>query len=110
MPHIRTLAVFALALATFNGNVVDLTTGQSMPGVSVSLAGPSTASAKADKAGRVAFKSLRPGDYTITVQSDDVPPQAFHLTLKSGQTIVIDLKVCSATLDYHCGGPAPGPG
>jgi len=110
MPHIRILLSLALAFATFSGHIVDLTTGQSMPGVKVTLSGPSTAAATADKSGRVAFKSLKPGAYSIRVESDDVPPQVFTLTLKGNQTTVIDLKVCSTTLDYHCAAPGGGGG
>jgi predicted RNA methylase len=110
MRYTSTFVALALAFATLSGHVVDLTTGQSMPGVTVQMQGPTTATATSDKTGHVAFKSLKPGDYTIQIQSNDVPAQQFKLTLKSGQTTVIDLKVCSTTLDYHCGTPGGGGG
>jgi hypothetical protein len=108
--HIRSLTLIALALVTFSGRLVDATTGQPMPKVAITVTGPSRAAAKTDARGRFTLKGLKPGAYTLQAQSDDVPAQAFHVTMKPGSTTVMTMKVCSMTLDYHCGTPDGGGG
>ncbi len=106
--HIRSLGCVALVFATFSGHVVDVTTGQPMPGVHIHLAGAATSDVTTDAAGRFVIRRLRPGGYTISVESDDVPEQDFPVKLVANRITVLDLKVCSTTLDYHCGGPGGG--
>lgn len=110
IPYIRTFLTLALAFATFSTQLTDRTTGQIMPGVNVSLDGPSRAHGKTNARGVVTIKNLKPGSYTVTVESKDVPTQTLHVTLHRGTTTDIPIKVCSMTLDYSCGMPGGGGG
>lgn len=103
--YTRTVAALALALATFSGRLVDQTTGQPLTHVHVHAAGPSTGEATSDAHGRFTLRKLRPGAYTIVVQSDDVPQQTFHVTLSGNRVTALTMKACSTTLDYHCAAP-----
>jgi hypothetical protein len=105
MPYTRTALSLALIFTALFGTLQDKTTGQPLPNVSVA-AGHATATT--DAHGRFVLK-LAPGSYTLTVESNDVPPQAFAVRAKPGRTNVT-LKACSTTLDYHCAGPGGGPG
>lgn len=102
----KALAMLALALVTFWGTLLDKTTNQPLTGVRVSASGQSTARASTDSRGKFTLVNLRPGQYTITVQSKDVPPQNFDYKITKGTTQTI--KACSTTLDYHCGSPGGG--
>lgn len=104
--YIRTFAALAFALATFSGRLVDQTTGQPLVNVHVHAAGPSSRDAESDASGRFTIKGLRPGRYTVVVQSDDVPQQTFHVTLAGNRITALTMKACSTTLDYHCDTPA----
>lgn len=106
--YIRTIGGFVLALVTFSGTLLDQTTNQPLTGVRVSASGPSAAHASTDARGYFRLSDLKPGQYTIIVQSKDVPQQSFSykITRNMAQTI----KACSTTLDYHCGTPGGGPG
>jgi Carboxypeptidase regulatory-like domain len=94
--------VAALALAVLAGTISDRTTGQPMPGVTVTL-GAVHATSKADGSYRLA--GVKPGHATLTVSSDDVPPQHLPVTIGTAATSRADLRVCSTTLDYNCGIP-----
>jgi hypothetical protein len=98
----------ALALVTFWGTLLDQTTHQPLTLVRVHATGPSSSRTTTDTRGRFTLTNLRPGQYTITVQSNDVPRQSFDfkITRSTSQTI----KACSTTLDYHCNGGGGGPG
>jgi hypothetical protein len=104
--YIRGLTGVALALVTFWGTLVDKTTNQPLTLVRVHATGPSSSRTTTDTRGKFTLSNLRPGDYTITVQSNDVPQQSFpfRITRSTTQTI----KACSTTLDYHCAGPGGG--
>jgi hypothetical protein len=54
--------------------------------------------------GTFRLRGVRPGTATLTVQSNDVPPQRFSIRVRSTTTHA-DLVVCSTTLDYSCGQP-----
>ncbi len=108
--HTRAALTVALVLSVFAGRLVDTTTGQPLPGVSIRLAGPSSASVTSDRLGRFRIKALKPGSYTVKMQSQDVPQQQIGVTLRANTTTVLDIKICSTTLDYHCGGAAGGAG
>jgi hypothetical protein len=108
--HIRAAFSLALALAVFAGRLLDTTTGQPLPGVTVQLSGPSTASVTSDRLGRFTIKSLKAGTYTVTMQSKDVPQQRINVDLHANTTTVLDIKICSSTLDYHCGDGGGGSG
>jgi hypothetical protein len=110
---IRSACTFALVLVTFAGTLLDRTTGQPLARVHVHAAGPSSADAVTDGHGRFTLNSLKPGAYTVTVESNDVPQQQFSVKLVQNRTTVLTMKACSTTLDYHCAGPGssgPGPG
>jgi hypothetical protein len=102
----KAFAMLALALVTFWGTLLDKTTNQPLTSVRVSASGPSTARGSTDSRGKFTLTNLRPGQYTITVQSKDVPPQSFDYKITKGTTQTI--KACSTTLDYHCGSPGGG--
>lgn len=104
----KTFATLALALVTFWGTLLDQTTNQPLTGVRVNAGGPSSARASTDSRGKFTLSNLKPGHYTITVQSKDVPQQSFDYKITKSTTQTI--KACSTTLDYHCGSPGGGPG
>lgn len=108
--YTRLLASVVLALATFSGTLIDKTTGQPLTKVHVHAAGPSTGDATTDVHGRFTLKNLAPGSYTVNIESNDVPPQTFKVTLAGNRITVMTMKACSTTLDYHCAAPGGGPG
>jgi len=108
--YTRSLASLALVLATFSGQLLDRTTGQPLVHVQVHLSGPSTGDATSNAHGRFTLSQLKPGSYTIDVESNDVPQQSFHTTLAAGRTTTLTIKACSTTLDYHCDAPSDGGG
>jgi hypothetical protein len=90
-----------LMFAVLIGTISDRTTGQPMPGVTISLGAAHTTS-HAD--GTYKLAGLKPGHATVSVSSDDVPPQRLPVTVGPA-TSRADLRVCSTTLDYNCGIP-----
>ncbi len=108
MAHIRTFATFALVVTAFTGRVLDEGNGRVLDGVHVRAEGPTTSEATTDRGGRFALSNLKPGPYTVTAESDDVPMQAFHVTLPAAHTTSLDMKVCSTRYDAHCGPPPRG--
>jgi hypothetical protein len=88
----------AFAAAVVFGQVRDLTTGQPLPSVTVSIGSHHTVS---DAHGRYRLTGIPVGTQDITAQSDDVPLHRESVTVGSSQTKV-DLQVCSTTLDYGC--------
>lgn len=100
----RISATLALVLIVLSGRVLDRTTGQPLPGVRVSAS--SGSSATSDAAGRYVLIGLHGPTVTLTLESDDVPPQRIDVRLKAPRTSR-DLRACSTTLDYRCGAPAP---
>jgi hypothetical protein len=98
---IRPSLTLCLMFAVLIGTLSDRTTGQPMPGVAISL-GSAHTTTHAD--GTYKLTGLKPGRASVTVSSDDVPPQ--HLPVNVGPaTSRADLRVCSTTLDYNCGIP-----
>ena len=98
-PHSSLVASWMFAVLI--GTVADRTTGQPLPGVHVSL-GAAHATSRAD--GTFRLNGVKPGAATLTVSSDDVPPQ--HIAVKVGPaTSHVALRICSTTLDYNCGPP-----
>jgi hypothetical protein len=99
--HARSSLIAVWALAVLVGNLGDRTTGQPLAGVVVTL-GSAHATSHAD--GSFRLTGLKPGRATLSVSSDDVPPQQFPVTVGASTTRV-NLRVCSTTLDYNCGPP-----
>lgn len=100
-----TAAASSAALAVLVGHVTDKTTGQPLPGVTITI-GPHHATTDAHGAYRLT--GLAPGHYTMSAGSKDVPPQNKSVDVKQSiQTMTLDLVLCSTTLDYSC---AAGPG
>lgn len=99
--HARSSLIGVWALAVLVGNLGDRTTGQPLAGVAVML-GNAHATSHAD--GSFRLTGLKPGRATLSVSSDDVPPQRFPVTVGT-TTTHINLRVCSTTLDYNCGPP-----
>jgi hypothetical protein len=91
----------ALMFAVLLGTISDRTTGQPMAGVDVSL-GSVHATSRSD--GSYKLAGVKPGHATLTVSSDDVPPQHLPVTIGPAASRA-DLRVCSTTLDYNCGIP-----
>ena len=93
-------SIFAtLTLAVLLGTITDRTTGQPLSGVLVTVG---AAHATSHDDGSYKLSGVAPGRVTLSVSSDDVPPQRFPVTAGASTTRV-DLRVCSTTLDYNCG-------
>lgn len=93
------LRAAGLLAAVLIGTVSDRTTGQPLPGVSVSI-GSVHAVTRAD--GSFKLAGLKAGRTTLHAESDDVPPQHFAVTVGKA-SLRANLRVCSTTLDYNCG-------
>ena len=106
--YVRAFTIFALVLATFSGRVIDEGNLRALDGVRVQIDGPSSAEATTDKTGHVTLTNLKPGPYTITTDSQQVPVQQFHITLVNNRTTVMEMRVCSTRYDAHCGPPPRG--
>jgi protocatechuate 3,4-dioxygenase beta subunit len=91
----------SLALAVLLGTITDRTTGQPLSGVLVTVG---SVHATSHDDGSYKLSGVAPGRLTLSVSSDDVPPQHFRVTVGSSTTRA-DLRVCSTTLDYNCGVP-----
>lgn len=94
------LMAIALAVATVSGQILDRTTGQPLPGVTVAVGSRHTAT---NDRGAYVLHAVPPGSQILTVRSNDVPPQHFRLTVKAPATH-FNTRVCSMTLDYNCSG------
>jgi carboxypeptidase family protein len=90
----------AAAIVVLSGHVTDRTTGQALPGVTIRSGAAHTVSA----ASGLYRLRLSPGFHTLTASSHDVPPQKFSVTVRAAGSRY-DFKVCSTTLDFHCGTP-----
>jgi hypothetical protein len=97
-----------LALTVLVGKIVDRTTGQPLTGVDVSAGGGAKiVPARTDDAGRYTLRGLAPGKYTLSVSSDDVPPQTFDVKVRAGKSQQFNITACSTTLDYSCAAALP---
>ena len=97
-----------LALVVLTGRVVDRTTGQPLTAVEVAAkGGVAAAPAKTNDDGHYTLRNLAPGHYTITVSSDDVPPQSFEVVVGAAKTQHFNITACSTTLDYSCAAAVP---
>lgn len=95
-----------VALPVLIGHVTDATTGQPLPNVTIAIG---THRATTDARGAYKLTGLTPGRYTLSASSDDVPPQKRSVVVKQQSApTVLDLVLCSTTLDYGCGGSGPG--
>lgn len=97
----RSCLLTTWAFAVLIGSLADRTTGQPLAGIRVALG---TAQAVSHADGSFRLKGLKPGRSTLSVSSDDVPPQHFSVTI-GHTTSHVALRVCSTTLDYNCGPP-----
>jgi hypothetical protein len=98
-----------LAMTILVGHIVDRTTGQPLTGVDISLAGGTAkvAPTKSSDAGTFTLRGLAPGTYSLTVSSDDVPPQTFSVVVKAAKQQRFEITACSTTLDYSCAAALP---
>jgi hypothetical protein len=97
-----------LALTVLSGQIVDKTTGQPLAGVDVSVAGNTKiAPARSNETGRYTLRGLSHGRVTLSVSSDDVPPQTFAVVIGGGPTQHFTITACSTTLDYSCAAALP---
>ncbi|MGH7708874.1 MAG: carboxypeptidase-like regulatory domain-containing protein [Vulcanimicrobiaceae bacterium] len=101
-----------IAFAVVFGSIADRTTGQPLTGVHVTATGANhrTIRAVSNAAGHYVLRGVAPGAYSVTVSSDDVPPQRFSVNVGKAPKQRFDMTACSTTLDYGCGGPAPSGG
>jgi hypothetical protein len=110
-PHLnetskRWLALLAMTILA--GQIVDRTTGQPLTGVDVRLAGgANVAPARTNDAGQFTLRGVPPGHHTLTVTSDDVPPQTFDVVVKAAKLQHLNITACSTTLDYSCAAATP---
>jgi hypothetical protein len=101
-------ALALLALTVVAGHIVDRTTGQPLTGVEISAKGGATvAPARTNDTGGYTLRGLTPGHYTLTVSSDDVPPQPFEVVVRGAKTQRFNMTACSTTLDYSCAAVTP---
>lgn len=99
------VAASFFAMALLYGRVTDRTTGQPLVHVTVT-AGSRHGVTGSD--GTYRIEGLKPGNYTLTLQSNDVPPQQASVTVRKGAPKTkANLTACSTTLDYACH-PSPG--
>ena len=98
----RSMPLAALAVAVLTGHLTDRTTGQPLTGVTVVASGARGAKGMTNDDGAYTLRGLPPGKYRITVQSDDVPPQTFAITVGKAAKQLRDFIACSTTLDYSC--------
>jgi protocatechuate 3,4-dioxygenase beta subunit len=104
----RLRSILLIAVTIVTGQIVDRTTGQPLTGVDVGVAGgPKVAPARTNDAGKYTLHGVAPGKYTLTLSSDDVPPQTFTLVVKAAKTQQFNLTACSTTLDYSCAAAQP---
>ena len=90
--------------------LTDATTGQPLPGVSVTAVhGSQRHTAGTDRNGKFRLQ-LPAGTYTMTWQSSDVPAGRSTGVRVHDDTTTFNIKACSTTLDYNCGNAAPGSG
>lgn len=106
MKLLEVSAAAAFALAVLVGHVTDATTGQPLANVTIGIGSQHTST---DKRGAYRLSGLKPGQYTLSARSMDVPPQRRSVIIKqnTAQT-TLDLVLCSTTLDYNCAGAGPG--
>jgi protocatechuate 3,4-dioxygenase beta subunit len=99
-------AATTLMLAVLVGRVTDATTGQPLAGVTIAIGSRHTST---DERGGYRLTGLKPGRYILSASSKDVPPQHRSVVVKqhSVQTM-LDLTLCSTTLDYSCAAAGPG--
>jgi protocatechuate 3,4-dioxygenase beta subunit len=102
---IAPLASIALAVTVLTGQVTDKTTGQPLPGVQVLLTahGKKAGSGYTNADGHYRIRKLTAGTYDVTLSSDDVPTQAFHVRIGTKPAQTANVVACSITLDYSCG-------
>ncbi len=95
----------AFVLAVLAGHVTDATTGQPLANVTIVIG---SRHASTDKHGAYRLTGLKPGHYTLSASSEDVPPQQRSAVVKDSAQTTLDLVLCSTTLDYSCAGAGPG--
>jgi protocatechuate 3,4-dioxygenase beta subunit len=95
----------AFVLAVLVGHVTDATTGQPLANVTIAIGSQHTST---DKHGTYRLIGLKPGRYTLSASSNDVPPQQRSAVVKGNAQTTLDLVLCSTTLDYSCAGAGPG--
>jgi protocatechuate 3,4-dioxygenase beta subunit len=94
-----------LILALLVGHVTDATTGQPLANVTIAIGSQHTTT---NKHGAYRLTGLKPGRYTLSASSNDVPPQQRSAVVKDSAQTTLDLVLCSTTLDYSCAGAGPG--
>ncbi|HKE37967.1 MAG TPA: carboxypeptidase regulatory-like domain-containing protein [Candidatus Baltobacteraceae bacterium] len=103
---IAAMQIGALVVAVLVGHVTDATTGQPLTNVTIAIGSHHTTT---DAHGAYRLTGLTPGRYTMSAGSDDVPQQQRSVVVKQQSApTVLNLVLCSTTLDYGCGGAGPG--
>ncbi len=91
----------AIAFVVLVGRITDRTTGQSLARLTVTLTGPSHASARTGPDGRYRLLRLRPGIYRLTIRGKGVPTVRTSIRLE-GRRVTKNFVVCNIALDYSC--------
>jgi hypothetical protein len=98
--------VVTLALAVLVGHVIDATTRQPLANVTIAIGSEQTTT---DAHGAYRLTGLKPGNYTLSASSKDVPLQRHSVVIgQHSAATTLDLVLCSTTLDYSCAGAGPG--
>lgn len=88
-----------IAPGTINGTVIDQR-GNTLPGVTVQLTGPTALRQHTDSTGAFSFQSLRTGDFVLTITHIGYQPHTERLHLRAdGLTVVIELMPEPTTLE-----------
>ncbi len=81
---------------TLRGKVKDLETGETLPGASVLIVGTYKV-ATSDFDGNYAIKDIKPGDYSIKIQSMGYGTKVFNdITINPSKSTVLDVKLSTA--------------
>jgi outer membrane receptor protein involved in Fe transport len=81
---------------TLRGKVKDLETGETLPGASVLIVGTYKV-ATTDFDGNYAIKEIKPGDYSIKIQSMGYGTKVFNdITINPSKSTVLDVKLSTA--------------
>jgi hypothetical protein len=99
----RLAPVASLLLVMLIGRVTDRTTGQPLPGVEVLVTGKQSVHTYTRADGTYRLQPVKAGRYLITLASDIVPTQLFHVTVGTETRQTVNLVACSLSLDYPCG-------
>jgi mannose-6-phosphate isomerase-like protein (cupin superfamily) len=83
--------------------------GLPIPGVHVTIAGPSDRSGETDNSGQVNFVGMQPGTYRVRFDGDDVISFEREVVVRAGQPTAVDVTLNPAPAAPAPPAPAPAP-